>query len=212
MIRQLEAHRGDWPRRAGHVIAAVAGMAPLLALDGVLWPLSFASRRAIAVAIVLGLSVAVSGACDRRQLGRWAAVLLTLALLARAPSVPISIVGFVLAHRSDPVAGLRRHTVLARRHRGDDGVSDLRCHPLRNGPRAAARPDSWRDCSASLRLHRTRTQRAGPLELLRARGAGNRTGDVVLARELPAARWFCACGHRFRAPTPLVRFAAGVHP
>ena len=44
---QLDARFGGWQWRACHVVAEIASLVPLLALDGVLWPLSFAVRRGL---------------------------------------------------------------------------------------------------------------------------------------------------------------------
>jgi len=75
----------------------LAVMSTVLCLDGQLGPLSFTLRRAIALAIlvVIAGSRIVSGRGMRSA--RWVGMLAALALVARAPSVPISLIGFVVA-------------------------------------------------------------------------------------------------------------------
>jgi hypothetical protein len=70
----------------------------LLALDGRLGPLSFELRRAIALIVISSFAAAsIGGPLNLRRVGAMAGVVASMALVARAPSVPVALVGFFLA-------------------------------------------------------------------------------------------------------------------
>ncbi len=98
MVRGLSENLGqNWRGEAIGAVRTFAVMVAVLVLDGQLGPLSFTLRRAITLAILAAIAVPsfVRG-------GRWRIVQSTgevaaLILLARAPSVSISLVGFLVA-------------------------------------------------------------------------------------------------------------------
>ena len=101
--------------RAAGAFVTFAALAALLCLDGRLGPLSFLLRRDVALAV---LAVVVVSALGRRgpgdgaarsggagrpvrrvgwRIAGWAAVVAAVAIVARAPSVPVALLGFVIA-------------------------------------------------------------------------------------------------------------------
>ena len=107
----------NWRERANGAVTTLAVMVAVLVLDGQLGPLSFALRRAIALAILAAIAVPNIARGGRWRIGRSASVLAALALLARAPSVPISLVGFLVALAaigagSNPTARAMRLTIV----------------------------------------------------------------------------------------------------
>jgi hypothetical protein len=87
----------NWAATSARAVSSFAAFKALLALDGQLGPLTFESRRAMALATVATLAEVAIAASRGWRLVAWASVSATLALLAQAQSVPVALIAFVLA-------------------------------------------------------------------------------------------------------------------
>src|SRR5436305_461737 len=84
-------------KRAESAAAMFALAAALLGLDNQLGPLSFTLRRAIALVVLAVIAGSRIGRGKSWPIAGWAGIIATLALVARAPSVPVALLGFILA-------------------------------------------------------------------------------------------------------------------
>ena len=92
--------RLGWSRLSRATVAAAMLVVAFafLGLDGRLGPISFELRRVIAsVAIACVAIPAMVGVPGRWWAARWAGVIATIALVARGPSSPVTLAGFILA-------------------------------------------------------------------------------------------------------------------
>ncbi len=94
---RAEGFRPGWLNRASCAAITPAVTAALLSLDGQLGPVSFTLRRAIALVVIAVVAGFRMGRSRGWGIAGWVGVIATLALVARAPSVPSALVGFVLA-------------------------------------------------------------------------------------------------------------------
>ena len=69
----------------------------LAALDGRLGPVSFTLRRAISVTVLASVAAFQISRSGVGRIAGWAAAIAALAVVTRAPSVPIALIGFVVA-------------------------------------------------------------------------------------------------------------------
>jgi len=93
---EIEARDSDWPERGGYAAVSFGAMAALLILDGQLGPLSFTLRRAIALAVLAAIAVPRFVRAGRGQIARWAGAVAAIVLMGRVPSVPMSLVAFLV--------------------------------------------------------------------------------------------------------------------
>jgi hypothetical protein len=92
-----EEFRPNWRGRVACAVTSLAATGTLLFLDGQLGPLSFTLRRASALAVLAVIVAFRIGPSRVWQVAGWAAVIVAIAVVARASSVPIALVGFVVA-------------------------------------------------------------------------------------------------------------------
>ncbi len=78
------------------ITVPLAVAATLLCLDGQLGPLSFTLRRTIALVVLVAAACLRIGRNERLPIVGWAALVATTVLVARAPSVPVALLAFVL--------------------------------------------------------------------------------------------------------------------
>jgi len=80
--------------RAISVVSTLVAMVAFIVLDGRLAPLSFTARRAVAFTALALTAGFGTGRKGRRHVVRWAPLVAALAMVARAPSVPVGLVAF----------------------------------------------------------------------------------------------------------------------
>jgi hypothetical protein len=90
------SHAG-WSGRLANASSTIAIVTALLCLDGQLGPFSFTLRRAISLAILALIAAFAVVRSGGWRMAGWAGVIAALVLLARAPSVPVALIGFILA-------------------------------------------------------------------------------------------------------------------